>query len=330
MAEIMKCDPWNMDPGNLETCPLARACSRGELGPMMGRAAITNNTCAVTNEGRYCGGTTAYFEAVLDALYLDALDQVAPVTHTLRIISAPDGDAPDEVRKAVVGTSVYARQSLLPDGQNENFFAVHATDFLLALHADGKFDAASWYSTHHTLLRDTSKETPVWVFDRKDLEVYKVAKVTINSAEQYGNFAWSMVGLYAIWPGYLMHPEAFRPRSPKGKQYYEAMQQIADEEFDGDIQVAIRAHLRDTFASGSFSSMIERGKGRTLSADDEGLKTIIEDGKILFDRDNKVDFRNNPDDAPQPKERMIDRFRKKLEERQLSGQHPYTVKITDM
>jgi hypothetical protein len=328
MSDISKCNPWDMDPANLELCPLARACSRGELGPLIGRASITRNTCAVGNEGRYCGPATAYYEGALTALYQDALDQLAPVSHTITITSTPEGDAPEKVRNSVVGTSVYARQSLLPEGHEEEFVAVHATDFILALHADAKFDAASWYANNHKLVQDPSKEMPIWVFSKSDVDVYEARVSGINSVAKYGDFAWSMSGLYAIWSGFLMHPEAFSPSSTKGQLYYEAMREIADEEFNGDIGAAITSHLSETIAYGSFDYITSNGIGRTSTVDGTGLKEIRDDGRLIYDRESGVDFRENPDDAPPREEHMIDRFHRKLEKRQLSGMGSYVTKLS--
>lgn len=330
MSDVNRCNPWDMDPTNLEICRLAKACDKSELGPMIGRAAIANNTCTEGNEGRYCGGATAYYEAAMSALYQDALDQVAPVTHTVTITSVPEGDAPADVRSLIVGTTVYARQSLFPEGDKEEFVALHAADFTLALHADGKFDAASWYLNNHMPVQDLSHKMPVWIFSVANLAVHETRAEEINSIAKYGNFAWSAPGLYAIWSGYLMHPEAFSPSSVKGQQYYKAMQEIADEEFDGDLGLAVTSHLYETLAYGSLNYIMEHGSGRTTISDEVGIKVIRDDGRLVYDRDSGIDFRENPEDAPLPTEHMIVRFRRKLEERKLSGMHSYPIKLADL
>jgi len=303
MIERRKCNNFFAD--SLEDgCQFKEACSNGEFAAILARIAIHRGGC--WNEaGDACGGAAAYYEAALSSLSLDVLDRESPITESARIINTPEGEAPIEIRESLVGLSFPVRDVLQPEAIRGSHTSINTIDFKLALLKDGKFDAARWFDLAQEQAVEDGRHILSWYFNNDEVQASEV-KRRVSSAGRYGGHAFTKTGLGTMWSGNILPLELFTPSSSDGEKFYEALQQMADKEMDGNLQATLARYITSRVVDGMLISIIQRGDGRTTSHREEadGSHTITgiidPGGRVTYDLEKDIDFRDNPEEAPLP------------------------------
>lgn len=289
-----RCDP--LKEGG---CPLAEVCAEGSVGAMLGRASIRYGSyCDERNEGRICGPATAYYEAALCANTIRELDAESPWTHTARIMKAPDGEAPEEIRDSLVGLKLPVRANLQPT-EEADIVAVHPLDFLLTLDEAGLLKEAQWYRKYTGSLQEKGQHLEVWHFNADELEVTDGGRE--STLGQYGLSVWHKPLLGSIWTGFVLNPSLFTAKGDRnGDELFERLQEVADEEYEGDVSVAIaRRIVFATLEHNSFAAASERGPGRSTTFDHEGnvIRVVDPGAAVVYDEALGIDHRDNPQEA---------------------------------
>lgn len=289
-----RCNPWEKD-----SCPLAQVCGQQQVAALFGRAAINNDLyCDEDKQGSTCGPITSYYEAAFVANSLRQLDADSPWTANARVVELPDGEAPEEVRQALVGISFPVRQNLQPEADS-GITAVHPLDFILTLDNKGKLNEAQWYREYAGRMADAGQGLQAWHFNAADMKLDNFRSPR-SLLSEFGCIPWMKSFLGVAHTGYVLEPALFHPKGDiDSDKFYERLREVADAEYDGDISVAIAYRMiGPTFEHLNLNAINDRFDYSVTQDSETGeVVRIVDHGRLVYDLDAGVDFRDHPEDA---------------------------------